>query len=77
MTGFENACLHLENHGEATVHIDVEIDIHGDGHFARSERLTVGPGQLLTHVFPRGFSAHWVRVVSDADTTASAQLFYT
>jgi hypothetical protein len=37
----------------------------------------VGPGELATHVFPSGFSAHWVRVVSDADTTASAQLFYT
>lgn len=77
MTGFDNKCLHLENHGERAASFDIEVDIHGDGHFSRSERLTVGAGELLTHVFPSGFSAHWVRVVPDADTTASAQLFYT
>ena len=77
MTGFDNKCLHLENHGDSAVRFEIEVDIHGDGRFARSERLTVGPGALVTHVFPSGFSAHWVRVVSDADTTASAQLFYT
>lgn len=77
MTGFDNKCLHLENHGESAASFDIEVDIHGDGHFARSKRLTVGAGELNTHVFPSGFSAHWVRVVPDADTTASAQLFYT
>lgn len=77
LTGFDNACLHLENHGEQAARFDVEIDIHGDGHFARSERLSVEPGELVTHVFPPGFSAHWLRVVSDRATTASAQLFYT
>ena len=77
MTGFDNKCLHLENHGKAAVTFDLEVDIHGDGHFRRSQRLTVEPECLVTHVFPSGFSAHWVRVVADADTTASAQLFYT
>lgn len=56
MTGFDQKCLHLENHGEQATRNDVEIDIHGDGHFARSERPAVGPGQLVTHVFPPGFS---------------------
>ncbi|MGO2046734.1 MAG: hypothetical protein ACTH2X_05770 [Brachybacterium tyrofermentans] len=77
MTGFDNKCLHLENHGAAAATFDLEVDIHGDGHFRRSERIAVEPEELVTHVFPSGFSAHWVRVVSDADTTASAQLFYT
>ncbi|MGP5198635.1 hypothetical protein ACTXKN_05700 [Brachybacterium alimentarium] len=77
MTGFDQKCLHLENHGERAAGFDLEVDIHGDGRFRRSAHLTVGPGELVTHVFPSGFSAHWVRVVSDADTTASAQLFYT
>ena len=41
MTGFDNKCLHLENHGESAASFDIEVDIHGDGHFARSERIAV------------------------------------
>ena len=77
MTGFQEKCLHVENHGEDAAVVDLEVDVHGDGSFRRSARLAVGPGELTTHVFPSGFSAHWVRVVSDTATTASAQLFYT
>jgi hypothetical protein len=39
--------------------------------------LTVEPGTIRTHVFPPGFSAHWVRLVSDTDGVASAQFVYT
>jgi hypothetical protein len=77
MTGFDQKCLHLENHGDREAHIDVQVDVHGDGSFASCIVLDVAPGALVTHVFPSGFSAHWMRVVSDAATNASAQLFYT
>jgi hypothetical protein len=77
MTGFDQKCLHLENHGDHPATIQVQVDVHGDGHFATAVSLVVEPGALATHVFPSGFSAHWVRVVSGVDTTASAQFFYT
>ncbi|SEF18546.1 hypothetical protein [Jiangella alba] len=77
MTGFEHKCVHVENAGDATARFSVEIDVHGHGRFAASQTLTVEPGQTVTHVFPAGFSAHWVRLVSDTDTVASAQFFYT
>jgi hypothetical protein len=77
MTGFDQKCLHLENHGDRPARVDVQVDVHGDGSFASCVALDVAPGALVTHVFPSGFSAHWIRVVSDTDTNASAQLFYT
>lgn len=77
MTGFDKKCLHLENLGDATITVTVEVDVHGHGRFGKVIDLAVEPGGLTTHVFPDGFSAHWVRVVSDADSTVSAQLFYT
>lgn len=77
MTGFEHKCLHVQNFGDQPVSVDVEVDVHGHGRFARTTSLAVGPGQLTTHVFPTGFSAHWARVVPDSDTTASAQFIYT
>lgn len=77
MTGFERKCLHVENQGDATARFTIEIDFHGHGRFGAHETLTVEPGQTVTHVFPTGFSAHWVRLVSDTDTQASAQFVYT
>jgi hypothetical protein len=77
MTGFDGKCLHLENFGAEALQITVEIDFHGHGRFGAVEKLTVEPGQIRTHVFPPGFSAHWVRVVSDTDGVASAQFVYT
>ncbi len=77
MTGFENKCVHLENQGEQDAQFTIEIDFHGHGRFSAYETLTVEPGAAVTHTFPTGFSAHWVRIVSDVDTVASAQLFYT
>ncbi|WP_198664439.1 hypothetical protein [Jiangella endophytica] len=77
MTGFEHKCVHLENAGDTAARFTIEIDVHGHGRFAAGQTLVVEPGQTITHVFPTGFSAHWVRLVSDTDTTASAQFFYT
>lgn len=77
MTGFEHKCVHVENAGDATARFTIEIDVHGHGRFAAAQTLVVEPGQTVTHVFPTGFSAHWARLVSDADTVASAQFFYT
>jgi hypothetical protein len=77
MTGFDNKCLHLENLGDSAITVTLEIDFHGHGRFGASESFTVEPGTIHTHVFPPGFSAHWVRVVSDTDGVASAQFVYT
>lgn len=77
MTGFDQKTLHIENQGAHTATFTVEIDFHGHGRFSTYTSLAVGAGQAGHHVFPTGFSAHWVRIISDVDTRASAQLFYT
>ncbi len=77
MTGFDAKCLHLENLGDRAITVTVEIDFHGHGRFGAAERVSVGAGEIATHVFPPGFSAHWVRLVSDSNTRASGQFIYT
>ena len=58
-------------------------DDHGRDRLPRARTVRRGrdadgrAGQIRTHVFPPGFSAHWVRVVSDTDGVASAQFVYT
>lgn len=77
MTGFEHKCLHIENQGDHSTSFTIEIDFHGHGRFGKYLTLAAGPGETITHTFPIGFSAHWVRLVPDRDTIASAQFFYT
>jgi len=77
LTGFDQKCLHLSHDADATVSFDVEVDFQGDGKYHRYQRVEVGAKGYEAFVFPAGFSAHWLRVVSSADCTASAQLHYT
>jgi hypothetical protein len=54
----------------------VEVDFAANNTWHRYGQFTVAPGQTLRHVFPDGYSAHWVRVKSDTTTTATAQFTY-
>ncbi len=76
MTGFEHKCLHLTQVSPGAVEFTIEVDALGDGSFGACETIAVAAGEHATHVFPEGFSAHWVRVVADRDCTATAQFVY-
>jgi len=77
MTGFDKKVLHLfqEGHGEAE--IAIEVDFLGDGSWRKYETVRLGPGEYRHHVFPEGYSAHWVRLVSNKDCLATAEFIYT
>ena len=76
MTGYDKKTLALKNEGAAESVITVEVDVAGDGHFVPYQQFRLAPGADATHVFPAWFQAYWVRTVSSADTTATAQLTY-
>ncbi len=75
MTGFEHKCLHLAHDGGANAKFSLQVDITGDGRWHTC--ATLGGGEYVNHVFPDGFSAHWVRLVPDSDCTATAEFVYT
>jgi hypothetical protein len=54
----------------------VEVDFLADNTWSPYATFVVAPGETFTHVFPEGFHAHWVRVLSDTTTTASARFAY-
>jgi hypothetical protein len=72
MTGFDRKMLHLKADRSVTFHI--EIDFLGDGTWDRYESLTVN--NYARHIFPEGFSAHWVRLTPNGNCVASAEFFY-
>ena len=76
MAGYDDKSLDLTNDGETTVTFTIEVDFIADGTWHEYLTLEVEPGQTLHHDFPDGYSAHWVRLIADTDTTASAMFTY-
>jgi hypothetical protein len=77
MTGFEHKVLHLSHDAGEAVEFTVQVDFIGSGVWKTYDVLRVPADGYVHHEFPTGFSAHWVRVVSGADCTATAMLHYT
>jgi hypothetical protein len=75
MTGFDKKVLHLKV--SAAAKVAIEVDFLGYGAWEKYETVALGAGEYRYHVFPAGFSAHWVRLVSDRDCTATAEFVYT
>lgn len=73
MTGFDKKVLHLKTDRAAEVWI--EVDFLGTGEWELYEKLP-GSGYRY-HVFPAGFSAHWVRLAPQTSCTATAEFMYT
>jgi hypothetical protein len=72
--GYDRKRLTLKTRTTTTV--TVEADFTGTGVWSEVVRLKVAAGDSLEHQFPAAFGAYWVRLVSDADTTATATFTY-
>jgi len=77
MTGFDKKVLHLACEDDQPAAFAVEVDFLGNGTWKTYRTFPVPAKGYVHHVFPAGFSAHWVRVTAEKDCTASAYFFYT
>ena len=76
MTGYDRKSLELSHHSTQPVTITLQVDIDGTGLWVDYRAFQVEPNKTLTYQFPTGFSACWVRAVSDRDTKATLTLIY-
>ena len=76
MTGYDEKILQLSHDFGSSVEFTLEVDFLGTGQWEEYGTLTVDAGEVLTHVFEDGYQAHWIRVVSDTSTTATAWFVY-
>ncbi|MGB9605083.1 MAG: hypothetical protein ACP5U2_00455 [Bryobacteraceae bacterium] len=72
-TGFAHKVLHLKT--DRATEIRIEVDFLGNGAWELYETLKVS--EYRYHVFPAGFSAHWVRLVPASPCVATAQFIFT
>jgi hypothetical protein len=76
MAGYDRKTIHLSHDSASNVRMVIEVDFSADDTWHVYGEFDVPPGQTLTHEFPLGFSAHWVRVSCSAACQATAQLEY-
>ena len=77
MTDFESKRVELSHRAERAVAFTIEVEPTVQRkHWKTYKTITVPAGEQVTHDFPAGFTAHWVRVRADQDCTATAQFIY-
>lgn len=76
MLGYEQKSLSISHDSSENIQFIVEVDFLGTGEFVEYLAIDVEPRREFTHEFDQGFSAHWLRLISKTDTTATAQLSY-
>jgi len=76
MTAYDRKSVELSHGARGTVKITLEVDVDGTGLWVPYETFVVKPEETARHAFPDGFSAYWVRAVSDTDTAATVQFDY-
>ena len=76
MTGFDQKVIHVSSADHAAT-VALQVDFMGHGQWHDYLTLDVPAGGYAHHCFSPGFNAHWIRAVSDADATLTAQLHYT
>jgi hypothetical protein len=76
ITGYDEKTVELSHKSDETVSMTLQIDLNATGLWVNYHVFQVEPGEKVTHRFPEGFSAFWVRFVSSHDTTATAQFTY-
>ena len=85
MTGFDRKRMQLSHDSAGDVTFTVEVNF-SHTIWRKYAEISVAPSfgkasegkadEAATHEFPTGYHAHWLRVTSDTDCKATAQLVY-
>ena len=73
MTGYDHKKVELSHDGRRDVTFAVEIDFLCDQTWQTYREITVPAGEVFEHVFPKVFSAHWVRVTANRACMATPE----
>jgi hypothetical protein len=76
MAGYRTKSLQLSHTNREPVTFTVQVDFAANNEWSEYKKFTVEPEKPVTHKFPPGYSAHWVRLIADRATTATATFTY-
>lgn len=81
MTGYDHKTMHIQHYGggkgrRRTVTFKVEVDVTNQGIWNEYKLFTLRDGEKLSYTFDPEFSAHWIRITTSADCSATVQFEY-
>jgi len=76
MAGYDRKQLVLCHDGHEEIAFTILVDVAADNTWFPYATIRVPPGETVAHVFPWGYSAHWVRLKADRACRASAVFVY-
>lgn len=76
MTGYDKKSASMSHASQEPVTFTLQVDIDGTGFWIDYQSFEVEPNESVSHDFPAGFSACWVRAKCDRDTNATLQFAY-
>lgn len=77
MTGYSPKSIQLSHnlpYQSIDIRLEVDVDHHSGWHLYKT--IQVPPGKTIVHEFPKGYAAHWIRLIPDRNCIASGQLVY-
>jgi len=75
MTGYDRKRLDISHDADEAVEMIVEVNFDHNGWYEYA-KISAGAGKTVTHKFPEGFNAHWVRLKSSKACKATAMFVY-
>ena len=70
MTNYDKKTITLSHDAQKEVEFTIEVNVDYNG-WHTYQTVKVPAGQTVTHEFPSGYNAHWLRVISNTDCKAT------
>jgi hypothetical protein len=76
MCNYDKKSVTLSHDAAGAVTFTLQVDVTNTGTWRNYQAISVEAGKPVTHEFPAGFGAYWVRVVADKACKATATFVY-
>jgi hypothetical protein len=73
MAGYDKKTVSITTDANVNIILEVDVDLNGWHHYKTIQTIA---GETIEHVFPDGYSAHWIRTVTDKACTATISFKY-
>lgn len=77
LAGFDNRMIHIINHNDLPVSLQIQIDEKGDGIWTNYQTLQLDSNEYQSFILPKNIKGEWIRVVPDNNGNITFALHYT
>ena len=76
MNGFDQKTVHIHNLGNESIEVSLQVDFLSNDTWHPLTVLSIPANSYSYYLFPQGYSAQWMRALSNKDAKITVQLTY-